>query len=215
MLGAIRDGTVFDGGPMPGQSWYAPSLKSNAEAGVGDWSIEEIVALLRDGVSAHGSVTGPMAEVVATSTRHLGTADLEAMAIRLKTLAEPDADVGRRASAAGPSASDEGARRRGADIYRQHCADCHGKDGRGVAGIYPPLAGNRAVTLPVATNVIRIVAEGGFPPSTRGNPKPFGMPPFGQQLQSAQIADVVTYIRQTWGNEAAGVTPNDVTRARP
>ena len=68
--------------------------------------------------------------------------------------------------------------------------------------------------LPVATNLIRMVAEGGFPPSTAGNPQPFGMPPFGQQLQSGQIADVITHIRQSWGNHAAPVLPADVSRLR-
>ena len=214
LLGAIRGKELFEGGEMPGQSWYAPSLKSGAEAGVGDWPVEQIVALLRDGVATHGSATGPMAEVVASSTRHLDEADLIAMAIRLKALANGD-DHGASPSAGGGPAGSAGALHRGAALYREYCSDCHGKDGRGAPGIYPALAGNRAVMLPVATNLIRMVAEGGFPPSTAGNPQPFGMPPFGQQLQSGQIADVITHIRQSWGNEASAVTPNEVIRARP
>ena len=221
-LGAIPDAARFDGGMMPGQPWYAPSLKSNAEAGVGDWPLDQVVALLRDGISNHATVTGPMAEVVAGSTTLLDATDLRAMAVWLQALAGPSAptDAAARPPAAsaqdrGRADTDAGPRRRGAQLYLDYCSDCHSKDGRGRAGSYPALAGNRAVTLPVATNVIRIVADGGFAPSTAGNPRPFGMPPFGQQFQAAQIADVVTYIRQAWGNQAAGVTPNDVTQARP
>ena len=211
LLGAVRSDAVLSGGEIPGQFWYAPSLTSNTEAGVGDWSIPDIVALLRDGVTGHASTIGPMADVVATSTRFLSDADLAAMATRLKTLAGPGSRDAERVSGTG----DDRGRRRGGALYETHCSDCHGKDGRGVAGIYPPLAGNRAVTLPVATNLVRVISDGGFPPSTAGNPKPFGMPPFAHQLQPAEIADVITYIRQSWGNSAAAVNATDVTRSRP
>lgn len=225
LLGAIRGDSALSGGELPGQFWYAPSLTANAEAGVGDWPHEEVVALLRDGVARQGSAIGPMADVVATSTRFLSAADLNAMATRLKALAAGTSGAvgsagsgstsGTSGSDSTSSAADDRARRRGAAIYDEHCSACHGRDGAGATGIYPPLAGNRAVTLPIATNLIRIVSEGGFPPSTPGNPEPFGMPPFAHQLPSADIADVITYIRQAWGNRAAAVTPTEVARSRP
>ena len=157
-----------------------------------------------------------MAEVVAASTRFLSEADLAAMATRIRTLADPASrDPASGDAATGAHAPDARAGSRGAALYERFCSDCHGKDGAGVPGIYPALAGNRAVTLAIPANLIRIVSDGGFPPSTPGNPMPFGMPPFAPQMQSTEIAEVITHIRQAWGNTASTVTSTDVTRSRP
>jgi mono/diheme cytochrome c family protein len=102
----------------------------------------------------------------------------------------------------------------GGRLYAQRCADCHGKDGRGAAGVYPPLDGNSSVNEPTGINAIRVVLLGGFPPVTAGNPRPYSMPPFAQQLNDADVAAVVTYIRQAWSNQAAPVRPEDVGRYR-
>ena len=80
--------------------------------------------------------------------------------------------------------------------------------------IYPALAGSRAITTPVATNAIRMVLHGGYAPSTAGNPRPYGMPPFGQSMTDEEVASVVTYIRNSWGNQGTAVSPNDVNRYR-
>jgi mono/diheme cytochrome c family protein len=99
---------------------------------------------------------------------------------------------------------------RGGKLYETHCASCHGDRGQGVAGIYPPLAGNRAVLLDAPANIVQVIRQGGFPPSTAGNPRPFGMPPFTQSLGDDDIAAVSTFIRQSWGNHADAVSPLDV-----
>jgi len=83
-----------------------------------------------------------------------------------------------------------------------------------VAGVYPPLDGNTSVTEPTGINAIRSVLLGGFAPTTAGNPKPYSMPPFAQQLNDADIAAVVGYIRQSWSNQAGAVQPADVGRYR-
>jgi hypothetical protein len=67
-----------EGGLIPMQNWYAPSLTSNKEAGLGEWSIDEIVDLLRNGVSKRGAVYGPMAEVTFNSLQYLNDADVRA-----------------------------------------------------------------------------------------------------------------------------------------
>jgi mono/diheme cytochrome c family protein len=103
---------------------------------------------------------------------------------------------------------------RGGKLYGQHCAHCHGDQGQGVRGAYPPLAGNRAVLLPVTANLVQVVLNGGFPPATRGNPRPFGMPPFATSLSDADVAAVLTYIRASWKNSAAPVTELAVTQQR-
>jgi mono/diheme cytochrome c family protein len=207
-FGATSGGLELGGGPIPLQNWYAPSLASASEAGVAGWASDDVVGLLKTGTSPHGSVLGPMAEVVFRGTQHLADADLQAMAVFLKELPQ--------AAAAVPPGDrpDTAAMARGAAVYKDRCADCHGAEGQGAAGAYPPLAGSRKVTMASPTNVVRVIVDGGFAPATQGNPRPYGMPPFFQVLNNAQIADVVTYVRNAWGNQATPLSELDVMRAR-
>lgn len=207
-LGALRDALPLSGGVDPVDKWYAPSLTARDEAGVMDWPVEDIVALLRDGVSARGSALGPMAEVVFRSTQHLDARDLRAMATFLQSLPATENPDARRTEA------DAAALARGGALYRTHCEGCHGPQGEGARGAYPPLAGNRAVVMRNSANAIRAVLSGGFQPATAGNPRPWGMPPFGHVLGDGQIADVLTYVRNAWGNRAGAVTALDVQRLR-
>lgn len=207
-LGGTRLNAEFAGGLMPDASWYAPSLTSPAEAGVQRWPREQVVKLLKDGVSAHASVSGPMAEVVFASTQYLTGQDLDAMTQYLASIPVREPERRKVEAVAG------GMLARGNELYGQHCASCHGDDGQGVADIYPALAGNRAVTLASPNNLVQIIRHGGFMPTTAGNPRPFGMPPYGQVLNDQDIAAVATFIRQSWGNAAAPVSSLDVLRIR-
>jgi mono/diheme cytochrome c family protein len=207
-LGGIRVNAEFAGGLMPDASWYAPSLTSAAEAGVAHWPRAEVVRLLKTGVAAGAGVSGPMAEVVFDSTQHLNDADLGAMAEFLAALPQRE----RERDAAKPA--DGATLARGDRVYRDHCAACHGKRGEGAAAIYPALAGNRAVTMEPAINVVQLIRRGGFAPATAGNPRPFGMPPFFQVLNDADVAAVASYIRQSWGNRASAVSELDASRVR-
>jgi mono/diheme cytochrome c family protein len=153
-----------------------------------------------------------MAEVVRESLQHLAPEDVRAMAVYLKALpraAEPAAPYERSNAPAAVAFLQAGAR-----LYDKHCVDCHGADGRGAPPHYPPLAGNRALTMQDAANPIRIVLNGGFPPGTRGNPRPYGMPPFSHALGDVEVAQLVSYLRSAWGNNAAPVTSADVNRYR-
>ena len=208
-LGATSDTLDLAGGLIPVQNWYAPSLTSPDEASVAGWDTAQIVELLRSGVSTRGAVMGPMGEVVAGSTQHLSESDLRAMATYLKALpqtpAEPEPDEPpKRLPADSP----------GAKLYRQHCMDCHGEQGEGVPGIYPALAGSRAVTLRTPANLVHVVLEGGFPPSTAGNPRPFGMPPFATVLSDIEVAQLLSHLRGSWGNHAAPVSAREVAQFR-
>jgi mono/diheme cytochrome c family protein len=213
-LGATRDAAALGGGPIPMQGWYAPSLAAREEAGVADWDFADVVALLQTGRSPQGAgaVLGPMAEVVTRSTQHLHADDLRAMAEYLKSLPQ-QATVPTQAQtpveAAAPAVL-----QRGQAVYADRCAGCHGKQGEGARPAYPALAGNRAVTLSTPTNLIRVVLGGGFPPDTVGQPRPYGMPPFGQDLSDEDIAAVLTHIRQSWGQQAPAVPPLAVQRLR-
>ncbi|MDI1260413.1 cytochrome c [Aquabacterium sp.] len=207
-LGASSGTLDLSGGLIPVQNWYAPSLTSPHEAGVADWRLPDIVELLKTGVSARGTVVGPMAEVVQNSTQHWADADLLAMATYLKAL--PPDPRAREPAKVPPPLPDS----RGAKLYKVHCAQCHGDQGEGVAKAYPALADNRAVTMDSPANLVRIVLAGGFAPSTAGNPRPYGMPPFAMVFSNDDTAAVVSYIRSAWGNQGQAVSTLDVIQLR-
>lgn len=207
--GASSDMMDLSGGLIPMQNWYAPSLASPSEAGLADWEPAQIVRLLQTGVAPRGTVLGPMAEVVLQSTQHLAAKDLEAMAVYLKGLPQSAP-----ASATPGPTMNRPLADRGAKLYEQHCVQCHGAKGEGVPGAYPPLAGNRAVTLPAAANLVQVVLGGGFPPATAGNPRPYGMPPYATVLTDADVAAVISHIRGAWGNAAAPVSEFAVSQQR-
>jgi len=201
------------GGMIATLGWYAPSLASNDEAGLGDWPAAQIVQLLQTGVAPRGNATGPMADVVRQSLQHLEQADLQAMAVYLKALPGAAGTVARQPVPA-PSEAVKAQLVLGEKLYERHCASCHQADGSGAAPAYPPLAGNRALTTPSAVNTIRVVLNGGFAPGTAGNPRPYGMPPFSHALDDAEVAAVATYIRASWGNNAPDVSALEVNRYR-
>ncbi|MBC5782072.1 c-type cytochrome [Ramlibacter sp. USB13] len=209
-FGGQRDSMDLSGGLIPMQNWYAPSLASPTEAGVADWSIDAIVQLLATGASPRGTVLGPMAEVVLHSTQYLEPADLRAMAVFLKGLPQTPTDTDPREVPRAAASVLE----RGGKLYERHCAACHGDQGQGVPGAYPPLAGNRAVMLANTSNLVQVILHGGFPPATRGQPRPFGMPPFATVMSDADVAAVITYVRSSWNNRAAPVSELSVSQQR-
>lgn len=217
-LGASQEKLDLDGGMLPMQNWYAPSLKSGLEASVADWTSQDIVALLKTGTSSHGLANGPMAEVVLNSTQFMSANDLMAMSVFLKSLAPTAADL--RSSPAsteartGPAGTSTAVPGKGAKLYENHCAQCHGNQGDGVRDAYPPLRNNRTVTMANPSNLVQIVLHGGFAPATAGNPRPYGMPPFVLQLSDPDLATLLTYVRSSWGNHAPKITELDVNRAR-
>ncbi len=206
-LGATSGTLDLQGGLIPVQNWYAPSLASPHEAGVAGWPREEVVRLLKTGVARQGFVMGPMSEVVGKGTQYLDDADAAAMAAYLQSLPAPSANETAASTSGSPS-------ERGGKLYGDHCAGCHGQAGEGVPGAYPALAGSRAVTMQSTANLVHIVLEGGFPPSTAGNPRPFGMPPFGNVFHDDDVADLLSFVRASWGNRAPAVSALDVGRAR-
>jgi mono/diheme cytochrome c family protein len=210
-FGGSSESQAFEGGLIPMQNWYAPSLTSNREGGLGDWNIEDISDLLRTGVSKRGAVYGPMAEVTYNSLQYLTEADTRAMAVYLKSLA--DRSVPDR-SPPSTTAAESSLLRLGHTIYDDKCASCHGIHGEGKPPHYPPLAGNQSIEMASAVNPIRMVLNGGYPPGTATNPMPHGMPPFAQSLSDDEVAAVVTYIRVSWGNRGGAVSAKEANELR-
>jgi cytochrome c553 len=224
VLGAQSDMMDLSGGVIPMQNWYAPSLASRAEAGVADWELAQIERLLLTGIAPQSSVLGPMSEVVLQSTQYLTPDDARAISVFLKSVPQPaNEEPGaierfiqamRRVGEPDLTRLPASVAERGAKIYGDRCAQCHGDKGEGMAGAYPALAGNRAVNLPVTANLVQVVLGGGFPPATAGNPRPFGMPPFANVLSDEDAAAVISYIRMSWGNRSGVVREVEVARQR-
>ncbi|MEP7042947.1 MAG: c-type cytochrome [Dokdonella sp.] len=194
------------GGRIPGIGWYAPPLDSRQ---LQRYSIEQLAGYLRSGTSPFGAAYGPMAEVVYSSLQSISDDDALAIARYLKTvpphvardslLTAPEAAPQRNVSAID-----------GAEVYKHSCADCHGADGEGKTDTYPPLRDAVAVTAPDPINAVRLVLYGGLAVTSSGNPRPHSMPPFVQQLSSAEIAAVVNHIREAWGAQTSQLTAADI-----
>ncbi|MRV72182.1 c-type cytochrome [Duganella sp. FT92W] len=210
VLGASSD--RMSGGLITMLGWYAPSLTSDGEAGLGDWDTAHLAQLLKTGVSPRATVFGPMAEVVRESLQHLSDDDVQAMAMYLKTLPHAGGKAKPYERMESPEA--QAFINLGSEVYLKHCVQCHGFGGKGLPPAYPPLNGNRALLMEEAANPIRIVLNGGFAPATAGNPRPYGMPPFAHVLSDTEVAAVVSYIRAAWNNNAPPINGNDVDRYR-
>ncbi len=82
----------------------------------------------------------------------------------------------------------------GRDVYMSECSHCHQAEGQGYAQVYPPLAGNPIVKLDDPSPTIEIVLHG------RG-----AMPSFYDTLTVEKRAQVISYIRGAWGNNASTI----------
>jgi mono/diheme cytochrome c family protein len=182
--------------------WSAPALNGDVNSGLGRWSETDIIDFMRTGKNRFGTAFGTMVEVVNSSTQYWTDSDLKAMAVYLKSLpANEEEDVE-------PYAYDDTQTRqlsgldfsqRGAQPYYEFCVSCHGFDGRGTA-IMPPLAGNPVVLDPRPDSLINLTLNGSLRLVTQGQVETFDMPPFYLLMSDQEIADVVTFIRTSWGN---------------
>jgi mono/diheme cytochrome c family protein len=160
-----------------------------------------------------------MVQVVEDSTQYLSDADLAAIAAYLKSLParEPAGhyDGHSRAALQTTQALKTGdVERPGAGIFQSYCARCHQQDGNGVAQKYPRLAGNPTVLAAQTTSLVRLIVEGGASPNTEDGPPSRKMPAFAGKLSDAEMAAVLTFIRNTWGNAAPPVTTREVSTVR-
>ena len=188
------------------QGWFAPDITGDTGQGLGQWSEADITGYLRSGHNRITAATGPMAEEVVNSTSHYDDDDLRAIAIYLKSL------PGSEASA--PTAPETSAMHAGEAIYRDQCSACHGLDGKGVAMLFPSLAQSSLAHAGDPASAIRLVLRGGRSVATDTEPTAPGMPSFGWQLDDAQVAAVLTYVRNAWNTAAAPVSPAAVAKAR-
>ena len=187
VMGASDWSGKYEGGEI--QGWYAPNLTSDGKQGVGAWSEQEIADYLKTGVSAtHGVALGPMIETINDSLMHLTDDDRRAMAAYLKSIKPKEKFANNGYT---------GKRAPGEEVYLDHCASCHGVEGKGVAGEVPALAKNGAVLAQGPEDVIRVVVGGLIPAHGYGP-----MPAVGQSMTEDEISRVADYVRNAFGNAA-------------
>jgi mono/diheme cytochrome c family protein len=207
MLGADRTDRPLAGASL--QGWFAPDITSNMTVGIGGWNASDIVAYLKTGWNAHAVASGPMAEAVENSTSRITDPDLAAIAAYLKKVpASP------RASPAAPIATSDPRMRAGAAAYEANCTACHGGDGKGEGLLFPPLARNAVVQQDSAETLVRVVLAGARAAQTKEAPTAPAMPSFAWRLNDQRVADLLTYVRNAWGNAAAPVSAHAVTTIR-
>jgi mono/diheme cytochrome c family protein len=167
--------------------------------------VEDVVSFLSTGRNRFTTVAGSMKEKVSTSTSHMSLADLQSIAVYLKSLASKPPPAWEQPR---PEQIE-----RGRGVYQAHCQSCHAATGLPDDGKNPSLAGNTMVMSRDATSIVRIILDGGAAPERAGESPTHPMPAFGG-LDDGQIADVASYIRNAWGNRAAAVSASDVHALR-
>jgi mono/diheme cytochrome c family protein len=203
-LGADKSKQQFDGGTL--ENWVAPDLTANNRTGLGTWSVDDVAEYLRNGRNAHAGAAGAMADVITYSTSLMSDADRHAMAVYLKSQ-EPSPDKAN----APPNPA---AMRRGAEIYSDACASCHLENGVGQPRYFPPLGPNAMLQQADPMGLEHLILAGGRIGISPSHPSPLTMPSFAWKLNDQEIADVSTFIRNSWGNQAAEVSESDVRAAR-
>lgn len=203
-------------------NWYALPLTGDRKTGLNAWSKDEIAEYLKTGRTDRVAAVGKMADVVAKSTQYLTDQDLMAIAEYLKTL--PPSHEGQGNVDSAVQASDASAatralragdtRMRGSRVYLDNCNACHRSDGAGAKRIFPNLVKNEAVNANDPISLIHIVLAGSSMPSTQTAPSALAMPDFGWRLSDADVADVLSFVRDSWGNQAAAVSPDKIGRIR-
>lgn len=211
------DGPKYLSGGFIVDNWVAPSLRSDDAGGLVGWTPEDIVAFLKTGRNRHGATFGAMNGVITHSTSLTDDHDLAAIAAFLKTLGPPPGvsvqafhydDTVSRQLFAGKMPSE------GARIYVDRCAACHRTDGHGYPGVFPPLAGNPVLQGPDATSAAHIILSGGRLPGVAAAPSSLVMGSYRDVLDNQQIADLVTFLGQSWGNHGAAMTASQVAKIR-
>jgi len=206
------DGTRYLAGGNAIDGWEPPSLRQENRTGLGRWTETDLVNFLKTGRAQPGEAFGGMADAVEHGTQYLTDQDEHAIAQYLLTLTPNTKNetpwAYDNATETALHSGDVSAR--GAKVYVDNCAACHRDDGRGYPAVFPPLAGNPVVMTKLPDSLVHIVQTGALLPATQKAPSAFVMPAFEHRLTSQQIADVVTFIRASWGNNAPAVSADTV-----
>ena len=223
--------------------WDVPPLRG-PESASSKWSHEEISRYLATGRNAHSTANGAMALAIEHSLQYLKDADVYAMAAFLKgsdgvkgsgdgidgdqpqaLAGAPAAPPGPRVLAPAPADAAGAATAKlltaaspdlplGARLYLDNCAACHFVTGKGAPEIFPELQANSLVVAPEAGPLIGVILHGAQTPSTALRPMRLTMQGYAERLTDDEVAQLATFVRSAWGNQAAAVSATDVARLR-
>lgn len=211
---SMQDGDDFLTGALI-DGWRAKSLRGEAR-GLQSWSEEDLAQFFQTGRNDHTAAFGAMADVIEHSTQYMTAEDNLAMARYLKGLSpapgkalhlEKTPDTATKGLLSGELQT------RGATLYAEYCLTCHRADGKGVARVFPALAGNSIVLANYPQSLIQITLEGGKMPHTPADVMAFTMPGF-KQMSDQDVVEVINFIRTAWGNQAPLVTAQEVAEIR-
>lgn len=226
----LSDASFLTGGMV--DDWSAPALRGK-DARLQKWSTEEIAAYLAAGRNAHAVANGEMALVVEHSLQHMSDADLNAMAMFLKTMdgqaleavpakvaaigprstaiAKPD-EAGQATAALLTSATPD--MPLGARLYLDNCAACHFVSGKGAPEIFPELQGNAMVLGKDASPLVSVILNGASSPATDRRPMHLVMQGYADRLTDDEVAQLASFVRKGWGNQASDVSESQVSKVR-
>jgi thiosulfate dehydrogenase len=188
--------------------WSAPSLR-------GLWAADDYATFLKSGRNRHGAAFGTMTEVIHFSTQGMSDGDLAAVGEYLASLPRGGGEAGAAAPPA-PTPEQQSAalyKTRGGLGYVQFCSGCHRLDGSGAGAVFPPLGGNAAVVDADPTSVIHVVLTGWQSAQTAQTPRGFWMPSFSE-LTDRELAEILSFVRSSWGNHAAAIGAGDIRTLR-
>jgi nitrite reductase (NO-forming) len=101
---------------------------------------------------------------------------------------------------------------RGKEVYSAQCISCHQEQGEGIEDVYPPLAKSDYLMADKARSVKQTLH--GLSGEIKVNGKTYNGEMTGFDLTDEEVSDVLNYIRNSWGNKGAAVTPQEVAAAR-
>ncbi len=189
------------------EAWRALSLRNL-------WTVEDTAQLLKTGQNRFAAVAGTMADVIHHSTQYFTDADLRAIATYLKSLPAAEGELpARMLTATTASHATSLYSTRGGLGYVQFCVDCHRLDGAGVKDIFPPLRQNPAIASADPSTLLHIMLTGFKTPETAARKRVYTMPGFAR-LSDREVAEIASFVRTSWGNNAGPVAMAGVRSMR-
>ncbi|WP_339509851.1 c-type cytochrome [Pseudomonas sp. RL_15y_Pfl2_60] len=201
--GAMELDKRMTGGVLNG--YLAPSLLSDNLADRG-WNHQDLGSFLKHGMSAQGTMFNEMYPVFHNSTQHLSDADLAAMATFLLGDQPPEAKALSEVAfdKLSPSAQ------KGRQQYLNVCAGCHAAGGEGKPHIAVAMRGNTTLRLDDPRNLLRVIEDGIGEQQFTGFERMQPMPGFAEKLSDQQLADLLNYLRQSWGGKPGDLAVSDI-----
>ncbi|WP_153448442.1 cytochrome-c oxidase, cbb3-type subunit III [Vibrio algicola] len=208
---ALEEDNPFQGNII--DHWNAPDITAN-ELHQHGWEVKDISDFLKTGHSSKGTAFAGMADVVKNSTRYMTRDDLDAIAEYLLT-----GDEGNRLDPAtkplqpsGFSVADKQTKEY--QIFAETCGACHGPDGKGRKDIAPALLGNGIIAHSEPYNTVAVVLRGLSPDYLEPNRDYMPMSSFNDIAGDAEMARMISFIRDKLGARSEPVTKEMVKEIR-